>query len=480
MRWGPSRAARSSSSSKWCKALHQAGIEVILDVVFNHTCEGNELGPVLSFKGLENHVYYHIANGGSRYSNYSGCGNTINGNHPIVREMIFNCLRHWVHNYHVDGFRFDLASILSRNRHGQLVPNPPLVETIADDPLLADTKIIAEAWDAAGAYQVGSFSDHLRWAEWNGRYRDDVRRFWRGDAGMLGALATRLCGSSDLYKRTGRPPSCSINFITSHDGFTLNDLVTYKDKHNEANGEGNRDGDNNNLSDNYGVEGPTRRRPIRELRTRQIKNMFATLLLSQGVPMIVAGDECCRTQQGNNNAYCQDNEISWFDWRLVRQNSDIVRFVQALIRFRRGQASVRRKRFLTGKPDGRHELPDVSWFNPAGGHVDWANADLAMTCVLTAPDLSEDPTGTSRHVLLMFNSTPDPREFVIPAHGGESTVAPVHRYRQPSSPRTFIRIWTGRRCRKATASRSRIVRCSVTSPSRPGLYLAGTLSAEAA
>ncbi len=248
------------------QALHQAGIEVILDVVFNHTCEGNELGPVLSFKGLENHVYYHIANGGSRYSNYSGCGNTINGNHPIVREMIFNCLRHWVHNYHVDGFRFDLASILSRNRHGHLVPNPPLVETIADDPLLADTKIIAEAWDAAGAYQVGSFSDHLRWAEWNGRYRDDVRRFWRGDAGMLGALATRLCGSSDLYKRTGRPPSCSINFITSHDGFTLNDLVTYKDKHNEANGEGNRDGDNNNLSDNYGVEGPTRRRPVRELR----------------------------------------------------------------------------------------------------------------------------------------------------------------------------------------------------------------------
>jgi isoamylase len=396
------------------KALHQAGIEVILDVVFNHTCEGNELGPVLSFKGLENHVYYHIANGGSRYSNYSGCGNTINGNHPIVREMIFNCLRHWVHNYHVDGFRFDLASILCRNRNGQLVPNPPLVETIADDPLLADTKIIAEAWDAAGAYQVGSFSDHLRWAEWNGRYRDDVRRFWRGDAGTLGALATRLCGSSDLYKRTGRPPSCSINFITSHDGFTFNDLVTYKDKHNEANGEGNRDGENNNLTDNYGVEGPTRRRPIRELRTRQIKNMFATLLLSQGVPMVVAGDECCRTQQGNNNAYCQDNEISWFDWRLVRHNADIVRFVQALIRFRRGQASVRRKRFLTGKPDGRHELPDVSWFHPSGGHVDWANADLAMTCVLTAPDLSEDPTGTSRHVLLMFNSTPEPREFVIP------------------------------------------------------------------
>jgi len=397
------------------KALHQAGIEVILDVVFNHTPEGNERGPVLSFKGLENHVYYHIANSGSRYCNYSGCGNTINGNHPIVREMIFNCLRHWVHNYHVDGFRFDLASILSRNRHGQLVPNPPLVETIADDPLLADTKIIAEAWDAAGAYQVGCFSDHLRWAEWNGKYRDDVRRFWRGDAGTLGALATRLCGSSDLYKRTGRPPTCSINFITSHDGFTLHDLVTYKDKHNEANGEGNRDGENNNLSDNYGVEGPTRRKPIRELRTRQIKNMFATLLLSQGVPMIVSGDECCRTQQGNNNAYCQDNPISWFDWRLVRHHADIVRFVQALIMFRREQAAVRRKRFLTGKPDGRHELPDVNWFSPTGGHVDWANADLAMTCVLMAPDLAEVATGDSRHVMLMFNSTPHPLEFVVPA-----------------------------------------------------------------
>ncbi len=396
------------------KALHQAGIEVILDVVFNHTCEGNELGPVLSFKGLENHVYYHLANGGSRYCNYSGCGNTVNGNHPIVREMIFNCLRHWVHNYHVDGFRFDLASILSRNRSGHLVPNPPLVEMIAEDPMLADTKIIAEAWDAAGAYQVGSFSDHLRWAEWNGRYRDDVRRFWRGDAGTLGAMATRLSGSSDLYMRTGRPPTCSINFITSHDGYTLNDLVTYKDKHNEANGEGNRDGDNNNLSDNYGVEGPTRRKAVRDLRARQIKNMLATLLMSQGVPMIVSGDECRRTQLGNNNADCQDNAISWFDWRLVKQNADLLRFVQTLIRFRRGQATVRRKRFLTGHANGHNGLPDVAWFGPHGDHVDWGSMQLALMCLLTAPDRSDDPAGNARDLLLLFNSTPDPCDFTFP------------------------------------------------------------------
>jgi isoamylase len=396
------------------KALHQAGIEVILDVVFNHTCEGNELGPTLTFKGLENHVYYHLANCGSRYSNYSGCGNTINGNHPIVREMIFHCLRHWVHNYHVDGFRFDLASILSRNRYGELVPNPPLVEVIAEDPLLADTKIIAEAWDAAGAYQVGSFSDHLRWAEWNGLYRDDVRRFWRGDGGTVGAMATRLSGSSDLYQGAGRPPYCSINFITSHDGFTLNDLVTYKDKHNELNGEGNRDGDNNNLSDNYGVEGPTRRKSIRQLRSRQVKNMLATLFLSQGVPMIVAGDECGRTQRGNNNAYCQDNALSWFDWRLVKRNAELLRFVKTLIRFRRAQPTVRRSQFLTGQPTDHDEIPDVSWYNAVGETVDWNSHDLKLTCVLAAPSRQDDPKGVGCDILLMLNSTPDPFDFAVP------------------------------------------------------------------
>ncbi|MEC8569575.1 MAG: glycogen debranching protein GlgX, partial [Planctomycetota bacterium] len=318
------------------KALHEAGIEVILDVVFNHTCEGNEQGPVLSFKGLENSVYYMLESDPKYYKNYSGCGNTVNGNHPIVREMIFHCLRHWVHNYHIDGFRFDLASILSRDRNGDLVPNPPLVEAIGEDPLLADTKIIAEAWDAAGAYQVGSFGDH-RWAEWNGRYRDDVRRYWRGDGGMLGAMATRLSGSSDLYQSGGRQPHCSINFVTSHDGFTMNDLVSFREKHNYENGEDNRDGDNNNHSDNYGVEGPTDRKLIDDLRLRQIKNMMATLLLSQGVPMMVAGDEIRRTQNGNNNAYCQDTPVSWFDWDLVGENQELLRFSKALIQFRKMQ-----------------------------------------------------------------------------------------------------------------------------------------------
>ena len=334
------------------RALHQAGIEVILDVVFNHTCEGNELGPTLCFKGLENRVYYMLDDGGSRYRNYSGCGNTINGNHPIVREMIFHCLRHWVHNYHIDGFRFDLASILNRDRNGRLVPNPPLVEMISEDPMLADTKIIAEAWDAAGAYQVGSFAD-LRWAEWNGHFRDDIRRFWRGDSNMAGDMATRLSGSSDLYEKGNRRPYHSINFVTSHDGFPLNDLVSYRDKHNESNGEGNRDGDNNNHSENYGVEGPTRQSSIQSIRLRQIKNMMATMLLSQGVPMILAGDECRRTQRGNNNAYCQDNQISWFDWRLVKKNKNLVRFVQAMIAFRRQQPTVRRKSFLKGLPQAK-------------------------------------------------------------------------------------------------------------------------------
>ncbi len=354
------------------KELHRNGIEVILDVVFNHTCEGNHLGPTLSFKGLENNVYYMLDdNDRSRYKNFSGCGNTVNGNHPVVREMIFHCLRHWVHNYHIDGFRFDLASILSRDRDGHLVPNPPLVEAISEDPLLADTKIIAEAWDAAGAYQVGSFA-HVRWAEWNGRYRDDMRRFWRGDPGLLGSFTTRLAGSSDLYQPGGRRPYHSINFITSHDGFTLNDLHSYLDKHNEANGEGNRDGDNHNLSCNYGVEGPTDDADIDKIRVRQIKNNLATLLLSQGVPMILSGDECRRTQHGNNNAYCQNNEISWFDWSKVEANADLLRFFRSLTAFRRRQPSIRRKYFLSGEPVNGRELPDVNWFSPGyGSRLGW-------------------------------------------------------------------------------------------------------------
>ncbi len=390
--------------------LHAAGIEVILDVVFNHTAEGNDQGPTFCFKGLENKVYYMLNEDGT-YKNYSGCGNTINGNHPTVREMIFHCLRHWVHNYHIDGFRFDLASILSRDRTGELVPNPPMVEMIAEDPMLADTKIIAEAWDAAGAYQVGSFANQ-RWAEWNGHYRDDVRRFWRGDHGLTGPLATRLAGSSDLYQHSGRRPYHSINFITSHDGYTLNDLVSYERKHNLDNGEGNRDGDNNNYSANYGVEGPTRRRGIGTLRRRQAKNFLATLLLSQGVPMITAGDEVLRTQRGNNNAYCQDNPISWFDWRLVERNAEMLRFCQALIAFRRRQPNVRRGRFLTGQAVSPELLPDVSWYAPDGVPIDWNHTNQTLTCVLGTSGL-DDPA--VRHVMLMVHGCGHPQEMVVPA-----------------------------------------------------------------
>jgi glycogen operon protein len=391
------------------RALHAAGIEVILDVVFNHTAEGNHEGPTVSFKGLENKVYYMLNDDGS-YKNYSGCGNTVNGNHPICREMIFHCLRHWVYNYHVDGFRFDLASILSRNRHGELMPNPPLVEVIAEDPMLADTKIIAEAWDAAGAFQVGSFADR-RWAEWNGHYRDDVRRYWRGESGMTGPVATRISGSSDLYQRSGRNPYHSINFVTSHDGYSLLDLVSYEQKHNQANGEENRDGDNNNYSANNGVEGPTRSKPIVELRLRQVKNMFATLLLSHGTPMIASGDEVLRTQRGNNNAYCQDNAMSWFDWKLIERNVEMLRFCQALIAFRKAQPNVRRDAFLTGQARAGSDLPDVSWYNPSGRPMDWTKATQGFACVFGTSGI-DDPA--ARHVMIFMHSGHQSQEFVVP------------------------------------------------------------------
>jgi glycogen operon protein len=296
--------------------------------------------------------------------------------------------------------------------------------------LLADTKVIAEAWDAAGAYQVGSFAN-LRWAEWNGRYRDDIRQYWRGDARILGELATRLAGSADLYQAGGRQPYHSINFVTSHDGFTLNDLVTYSHKHNEDNGEGNRDGDDNTYSANYGVEGPTRKPSIELLRQRQIKNFLATLLLSQGVPMLLSGDECRRTQRGNNNAYCQDNQISWFDWSLVEQNADLLRFVRSLVAFRRSNPTLRRRHFLSGIPSRPGDLSDVSWFNRLGREVDWKGLnDQSLVCVFGAPS-QPDPTerdrrfrsdlvgaesrgGLGQHIMLMLNPGEEPRDFVVP------------------------------------------------------------------
>jgi glycogen operon protein len=400
---------------KLVRSFHEAGIEVILDVVFNHTCEGNEHGPTMSFRGLDNEIYYMLDRG-EYYKNFSGCGNTVNGNHPVVRELIFNSLRYWVHNYHIDGFRFDLASILSRDQSGNLQANPPLIETIAEDPLLADTKIIAEAWDAAGAYQVGSFgSSAHRWAEWNGKYRDDIRRFWRGDQYFTGALATRFSGSSDLYQHNGRKPYCSINFITSHDGFTLNDLVSYNYKHNEANGENNRDGDNNNMSCNYGVEGETRDDEINATRARQMRNMFATLLLSQGVPMIVAGDEIGRTQKGNNNAYCQDSDVSWLDWKLLEKNVGLFKFVQALIKFRREESTVRQTRFLTGQPHKPGALPDISWYGPLGGSVPWTNGlERSLSCLIAAVSPTEGKA-SKFHVLFMAHGGWEPRDFYFPA-----------------------------------------------------------------
>ncbi len=326
------------------KALHRAGIEVVLDVVFNHTAEGGEDGPTLSFRGLEHRAYYIPARGRAGYANYSGCGNTLNGNHSIVRRLIVDCLRYWVTEMHVDGFRFDLASVLARDEAGQLLLTPPILWEIESDPVLAGTKLIAEAWDAAGLYQVGTFVGH-RWAEWNGQFRDDVRRFVKSDAGVVRRLAERLTGSPDLFPQPDRDPHRSVNFITCHDGFTLADLVAYNDKHNDANGEDNRDGSNTNHSWNCGHEGPTNDPAVNELRGRQAKNLLTLLLVAHGTPMLLMGDEMGRTKNGNNNAYCQDNETSWLDWGLAESNAGLLRFVRELLRFRAAQAVFRAERF---------------------------------------------------------------------------------------------------------------------------------------
>jgi len=311
------------------KALHGSGIEVILDVVFNHTAEGNHDGPTLSFRGFDNITYYILEQDRSRYANYSGTGNTLNANHHIVRRMILDSLRYWVKEMHVDGFRFDLAAILERGESGQLIPNPPVLWDIESDPELAGTKLIAEAWDAAGLYKVGSFIGDS-WKEWNGRFRDDVRSFFRGEEGSVTRFADRLLGSPAIYGHKGREAEQSVNFVTCHDGFTLNDLVSYDHKHNEKNGEDNRDGTNDNRSWNCGVEGPTDDPTVEKLRNRQVKNFFTVTMLSVGMPMMLMGDEARRTQAGNNNAYCQDNQTSWFDWTLLAKHADVQRFVTLL------------------------------------------------------------------------------------------------------------------------------------------------------
>ncbi|MDD3204841.1 MAG: glycogen debranching protein GlgX [Lachnospiraceae bacterium] len=322
------------------KELNENGIEVFLDVVFNHTAEGNENGPYFSFKGIDNNIYYLLTPDGYYY-NFSGCGNTINCNHPIVQQMILECLRYWVIAYRVDGFRFDLASILGRNEDGSPMSKPPLLQSLAFDPILGKVKLIAEAWDAGGLYQVGTFPTWNRWVEWNGRYRDDIRDFLKGDYGKAEAAANRITGSSDIYCPEYRGHSASVNFITCHDGFTLYDLYSYNEKHNEGNGWDNTDGSNDNRSWNCGAEGDTDNSETMKLRKRLIKNAFATLICSRGIPMFLAGDEFCNTQYGNNNAYCQDNRISWLDWNLLKENKDIFEFFQYMIRLRKTYRVIR-------------------------------------------------------------------------------------------------------------------------------------------
>jgi glycogen operon protein len=366
------------------KSLHKAGIEVILDVVFNHTDEGNHLGPLYSFAGLDNRNYYYLNPADPRfYFDYSGCGNTLTGNHPIVTKMVVECLEYWVREMHVDGFRFDEASVLTRGAHGEVLDEPPVVWQIELSDALADTKVIAEAWDAAGAYEVGHYPGY-RWAEWNGLFRDTMRRFVKGEPGLTRDVAVRLGGSADLYEGRRHRPTNSVNFIDCHDGFTLADLVSYNEKHNWANGEDNRDGNDDNMSWNCGAEGPTGDPAVLAVRGRQIRNLATLLLISRGVPMFVAGDEVGRTQQGNNNAYCQDNEIGWYDWDLTAANADLLRFWQRLIAFRGAHPALRRPQFYTGA--------ELAWHGTRLGEPDWADPDSrALACTIRGqagePDL---------------------------------------------------------------------------------------------
>jgi glycogen operon protein len=392
------------------RAFHAAGIEVVLDVVFNHTGEGDYRGRTYSFRGLDNELYYLLAPDGS-YLNFSGCGNTVNCNHPVVRNLLLTCLRFWVADMHVDGLRFDLASILGRDYQGNVLVEPPVVELIAEDSVLADTKLIAEPWDAAGLYQVGMFPFGRRWSEWNGRYRDDVRRFWRGEPGFAGPLATRLCGSADLYEASSRRPRHSINFITCHDGFTLQDLVSYDRKHNEANGEGNRDGLDENYSWNCGAEGPTDDPAVQKLRRRQAKNLIATLLLSQGVPMLLAGDEFLRTQGGNNNAWCQDNDTSWIDWNLAERNADFLRFVRELIALRKRHPALRRRDFFHERPVALSPR-EIVWHGLKPNQPDFSGCSRTLAFVLDGRGTTREP---DHDFYFACNAWEEALPFQIPA-----------------------------------------------------------------
>ncbi len=392
------------------KALHRAGIEVILDVVFNHTAEGDEQGPTMCYRGLENRAYYLLDPADRRrYSNFTGCGNTLNGNHSIVRRLIVDALHYWVQEMHVDGFRFDLASVLFRDERGQPMHDPPILWEIESDPYLAGTKIIAEAWDAGGLYQVGAFIGH-RWAEWNGRYRDDVRRFLRGDNGTVQAFADRLVGSPDIYTAPDHVLHRSINFITCHDGFTLNDLVSYNVKHNEANGESNRDGLDANWSWNCGHEGPTDDPDIERLRERQIKNALAVLLVSQGTPMLLFGDEVRRTQQGNNNAYCQDNEISWFNWNDVEHHQTILRFTRLMIQFSRSHPVLNLRIYpVEAAEHVDHQVFNaITWHGVRLEQPDWSFYSHSIALTLSGQEQGDDD------IHMIFNAYWQPLEFELP------------------------------------------------------------------
>ncbi|MBI3029667.1 MAG: glycogen debranching protein GlgX [Candidatus Rokubacteria bacterium] len=405
------------------RALHAVGIEAILDVVYNHTGEGNHLGPTLCFRGVDNASYYRLVPDDRRYyMDYTGCGNTLNMTHPRTLQLIMDSLRYWVLEMHVDGFRFDLASTLARELH-DVDRLGAFFDIIHQDPVLSQVKLIAEPWDLGeGGYQVGNFP--VLWAEWNDQYRDTVRRFWKGDDGQAGALGYRLTGSSDLYGRGGRRPFASINFVTSHDGFTLSDLVSYNTKRNEANGEGNRDGTDHNLSWNCGVEGPTDDPAVVTVRERQKRNFLATLLLSQGVPMLLGGDELGRTQQGNNNAYCQDDEITWFDWQLDRRRRDLLAFARSMTSLRRRHPVLRRRQFFYGRRIRGSEVKDLSWFRPDGKEIteeDWTNPHTRCLGLRLSGDALEEVDARGGSIaddtfLILINGHHEPVRFILPAH----------------------------------------------------------------
>jgi glycogen operon protein len=421
------------------KTLHREGIEVILDVVYNHTGEGNHMGPTLSFRGIDNAAYYRLVGADPRYyMDYTGTGNTLNMTHPRALQLIMDSLRYWVLEMHVDGFRFDLASALARELH-EVDRLGAFFDIIHQDPVISQVKLIAEPWDLGeGGYQVGNFP--VLWAEWNGIYRDVVRGFWRGDKGLVDNLAFRLTGSSDLYERSGRRPYASINFVTAHDGFTLTDLVSYDEKHNQVNGEDNRDGTDENLSFNYGVEGPTLDPAIQAIRARQRRNFLATLLLSQGVPMLQAGDELGRTQYGNNNAYCQDNEISWLDWKLDESEKQLLEFTRNVIRLFHEHPVLRRRKFFQGRKIRGSEVKDLSWFRPDGEEVQeegWQNRSLNCLGLRFAGDAIDEVDERGRRItgdtlLLLLNAHEKQVSFVLPAHRAEVRWEPILDTREPT------------------------------------------------